>query len=75
MLSGRTPFCGSNDTETMCNVSKGIYDMNSLAWDNVSESAKYLVSGLLEMNPEKRLSAKEALESEWIQIHMKTASC
>ncbi len=41
--------------------------MTSSVWDNVSDSAKNLIRGLLEMDPEKRLSAKEALESEWIK--------
>lgn len=41
--------------------------MSSTIWDKVSEPAKNLVRGLLEMDPEKRLSAEQALNSEWIK--------
>lgn len=72
LLSGKAPFSGMSDEETMYNVSRGVHDMSSIAWDNISESAKDLVSGLLQMDPEKRLSAKQALESEWIQNNGKS---
>lgn len=67
LLSGSTPFCGKNDHEIMFKVCEGAYEMTSPVWDNVSDSAKQLIRGLLEMDPERRLSAKEALESEWIK--------
>ena len=40
----------------------------SKAWAQVSEAAKDLVTKLLHPNPEKRLSAAEALEHPWIAL-------
>ncbi len=38
-----------------------------LKWDRTSENCKSFVRGLLEKNPEKRMSAKQALEHPWIK--------
>ena len=37
-------------------------------WDDVSEDAKDLVRKLLTYDPEKRISATEALHHKWIQL-------
>lgn len=36
-------------------------------WKKHSKLVKDFISALMELNPEKRLTAKEALEHEWIQ--------
>ena len=67
MLSGVTPFDGDKDTEIMDNVRQGnVRAMEGEYWEHVSEEAKDLVSKLLEMDPEKRLTAHEALQHPWI---------
>ena len=45
----------------------GQYSMNEPEWQNVSDSAKNLVSSLLTYNPERRISAIDALNHPWIQ--------
>ena len=40
--------------------------MDEPEWDNVSDSAKDLVRRMLEYQPEKRISASEALHHPWI---------
>jgi serine/threonine protein kinase len=35
-------------------------------WKKHSKLVKDFISALMELNPEKRLTAKEALEHEWI---------
>ena len=37
-------------------------------WDPISEDAKILISGLLCVNADERLSAREALQSNWIAV-------
>ena len=45
----------------------GQYSMNEPEWQNVSDSAKSLVSSLLTYNPDRRISAIDALNHPWIQ--------
>lgn len=44
----------------------GKYRFPSPYWDYVSEDAKDLVRGLLELDVKKRLSAKQVLQHKWI---------
>ena len=39
--------------------------MKGSRWEKVSEEGKQLVTCLLQVDPEKRLSAKEILEARW----------
>ena len=71
LLSGRAPFRGTSDEEVLYKVSRGQYAMDAPVWDNVSDQAKDLIKALLQTNPEKRLSASQALESNWIKMHTK----
>ena len=41
--------------------------MNQGVWDTVSEEAKAFVASLLQIDPALRPTAKQALESPWIQ--------
>lgn len=47
-------------------ITKGIYKLNKEIWEEVSNDAKDLVKKLLEVDPNKRLSATEALNHRWI---------
>ena len=42
------------------------YSFAPADWDSVSEDAKTLVRQLLEVNPEKRLTAEAAVEHRWM---------
>ncbi|XP_046400494.1 calcium/calmodulin-dependent protein kinase type IV-like [Ischnura elegans] len=44
----------------------GVYTFDSPCWDGISDSAKDLVSKLLQVDPAKRLTAKEALAHPWV---------
>lgn len=57
MLSGRPPFSGHSDRDILDKVEKGIYSMSDRVWKQYSEDAKDLVKKLMEVDPEKRLSA------------------
>jgi calcium-dependent protein kinase len=65
MVTGTPPFNGQDDRAIMKAVSKGEYH-----WPRnlkVSESLKDLVAKLLVMQPEKRLTALQALEHPWLK--------
>ena len=68
LLTGRPPFNGSNEEEIMKKIKEGNYDLKKYPWGVISEEAKDLVKGLLQVNTKKRLNAKEALEHKWFKI-------
>ena len=48
MLSGKPPFGGKGNKEIIENVLKGEYTFKSAVWEHISDSAKDLISKLLE---------------------------
>ncbi|KAA0707548.1 CaM kinase-like vesicle-associated protein 1G5z [Triplophysa tibetana] len=74
LLSGNPPFYDEMDEDDYENHDKnlfrkilaGDYEFDSPYWDDISESAKNLVSRLMEVNQDQRLSAQEAINHEWI---------
>lgn len=76
LLSGNQPFWGTKKKMPWNERRKVMIDrikkceyapMTTTAWGNVSQLAKNFVQSLLQMNPDDRPSAKEALDSEWIK--------
>ena len=66
LLAGFPPFDGKNHLQIAENIKNYAYDLTVEPWSNISTSAKNLIKKLL--CPEnERISAKEALEDEWIQ--------
>jgi len=69
LLSARPPFGGESDKEIMENVSLGKYDLKSSPFNHISKSCKDLIQKLLIMDPNKRISAQEALAHNWFKDH------
>eukprot|EP00656_Telonema_subtile_P057385 TRINITY_DN9421_c0_g1_i1.p1 TRINITY_DN9421_c0_g1~~TRINITY_DN9421_c0_g1_i1.p1 ORF type:complete len:167 (-),score=30.73 TRINITY_DN9421_c0_g1_i1:185-685(-) len=67
LLSGSPPFYHDDDAELDKVCLAGKYEWDPA--DFVSDLAKDFVSKLLVVDPEKRLTATEALEHEWVQGH------
>ena len=65
MLIGSRPFDGKNNGEILDNVKLGKYCTSSPNYLNLSENAKDLISKLLEYDPSKRISARDALNHPW----------
>ena len=68
LLTGRPPFNGMNEEEIMKKIKEGVYDMTRYPWGIISDDAKDLIKGLLQLDPKKRYTAKEALEHKWLKI-------
>jgi len=67
LIDGLPPFVGESNVETCRLICQGQVDFESPQWDKVSQEAKDFISGLLNVDPEVRLTADQALESRWIQ--------
>lgn len=50
---------------------KGKYTLEEPEWDDISAEAKDLVKRMLEYDPAKRISAKDALQHKWIKENAK----
>ena len=71
LLSGHSPFSADGDKsmmrEVFADIKKGRFDFDEHIWKGLSESAKDLIMSLLDVNPERRISAKEALRHPWFR--------
>lgn len=67
-LSGYPPFSESNCTTALKEqITRGLYNFIPAAWNHVSQPAQDLVKKLLVVDPEKRLTTKQALDHSWLQ--------
>ncbi|ODQ64800.1 Pkinase-domain-containing protein [Nadsonia fulvescens var. elongata DSM 6958] len=76
ILCGFPPFYDESIQDLTEKVSKGQYTFLSPWWDDISDSAKDLVSHLLTVNPEDRYSIGEFLNHPWIKntpVNLNTA--
>ena len=65
LLSGRAPFTGQKDGDVLQKIKQGHYDLKRKPFDKISMEAKDLIKKCLEMNKNRRISAKEALNHPW----------
>lgn len=68
MLSGKMPFYGASDLECLSMTGRGAFSMPDREWRVISDDAKSLVRSLLQINPEKRLTAEAALQHRWLAV-------
>eukprot|EP00727_Mastigamoeba_balamuthi_P009641 m51a1_g53 putative camk cdpk protein kinase (453) ;mRNA; f:172533-174210 len=67
MLSGSDPFTDStSDADLQRKIQRGQFEFTSPRWNIISEEAKDLISRLLVVDPERRMTATEALCHDWI---------
>ncbi|XP_026200442.1 calcium/calmodulin-dependent protein kinase IGa [Anabas testudineus] len=66
LLCGYPPFFEENETCLFSKIMKAEYAFHSPFWDDISESAKDLISNLMEKNPMKRFTTEQALKHPWI---------
>jgi calcium/calmodulin-dependent protein kinase I len=68
LLSGNLPFLGRSQKELFRKIVAGSYEFKSEDWAGVSDDAKDLVSKMLVLNPDKRMTSEEALRHPWLSL-------
>lgn len=68
MLSGKMPFYGKDDVACLRMIAAGKYALPPREWERISPDAVSLVKGLLQVHPEKRLTANAALQHKWLAV-------
>ncbi|WP_411026777.1 protein kinase domain-containing protein, partial [Salmonella sp. s54395] len=68
MLSGYSPFMGDNDQETLKNVSKGEWDFEEEAFNDISDEALDWIEKTLVVDKDDRMSIQQALDHPWLQM-------
>jgi len=66
LLTGKMPFSGT-DRDMTSAISQGRYVIKPEMWSGISPEAKDFIPALLELDPSKRLTAKQALAHPWIR--------
>ena len=67
LLCGSPPFYGKNEKEIFKKIIEGNFTFRHKIWNKISNEAKNLVLKLLQVNPDKRISAKDSLEDIWFK--------
>lgn len=70
LLCGFPPFVSvDNEQEELFErILSGQYEFTSPYWDTVSDSAKQLISNMLQAQPELRFSAEDVLDHPWLAV-------
>ena len=67
LLGGYPPFVETNQRDLFRKIRRGQYEFHDEYWGSVSREAKGLISALLTVSPQKRLSAVGALQNSWVK--------
>jgi len=65
LLAGHMPFPGATQI-MMQRIKQGSYHMKHERWRSVSKEAKSFVKSLMQVDPDRRLSAPSALQHAWL---------
>jgi len=74
MVSGELPFGNAQDPGICARIVAGRFDFSTSAWDNIGPSCRSLVSGLLAVDAEERLTVDQVLEHPWIRTAAATTT-
>jgi serine/threonine protein kinase len=66
-LAGALPFEDTSRRALYQKIVKGEYKFNTKDWLGVSKEAKRFISSLLQVDPDVRFTADEALEHSWLE--------
>lgn len=69
LLSGFLPFFGDTQEELFDKILTGSYSFSNKVWDDISPTAKDLVTKMLTLNEEDRPTAKQCLEHPWFRAN------
>lgn len=66
IMGGYAPF-DAEDHDLPTIICEGYYEFHDKYWTDISEPAKDLIRSLLVVDPRKRATLEEALDSEWLK--------
>uniref|UniRef100_A0A8C8INS6 Serine/threonine-protein kinase DCLK2 n=1 Tax=Oncorhynchus tshawytscha TaxID=74940 RepID=A0A8C8INS6_ONCTS len=66
LLCGFPPFSGEDQEILLDQILMGQLDFPSPSWDNVSVTAKELITGMLQVKVEQRYTALQVLDHPWV---------
>lgn len=69
LLSNSFPFEAEDEVDLRQKLLRGTYDTQTKVWSKISKEAINLIQKMLETDPLKRISAKEALSHDWFKNH------
>lgn len=67
LLCGSPPFNGQTDEQIFRKVRQGSYSFANKAWSTRSQESMDLINKMLVVDPNKRISAAQALQHPWIK--------
>ena len=67
-IVGHAPFDGKSNRDIMEKIKEGKYLKNETRWKKASNEVKDLINKLLVLEPDKRLTAFEALKHPWFKV-------
>lgn len=67
LLSGRSPFRGINDMETLINIKSGKWSFDDEWWSRISWEARDFITKLLVFDSEGRMDVHAALRHPWLE--------
>ncbi|CAM9405389.1 unnamed protein product [Ectocarpus sp. 6 AP-2014] len=68
LLGGYPPFHDDNQARLFAKIKKGVYSFHDEYWSDISPEAKDLIAKMLTVDPNKRLTADQALEHPYLKI-------
>ena len=71
LLGGKFPFWDDNMSILYKKIVNGLFEFDDSLWDNISDSCKDFIGGLLEVNPDKRMDIRKMLSHRWIVNSLK----
>ncbi len=66
LLGGYPPFIEQNQRELFKKIKRGQYEFHPEYWGGISSEAKNMISRLLTVDPQRRMTANDALHTSWI---------
>ncbi|XP_076351051.1 serine/threonine-protein kinase 33-like [Tachypleus tridentatus] len=74
LLCGSPPFIAPNEDTLSTIIKQAKFNFGSPSWKNISENAKFLIQGMLRVDPAHRLTASEVLHNPWTKGKSNTLS-
>ena len=72
MLTGNFPFIGNTSQKLFENIKTGKYRKSGKEYEAISKEGKELIDQMLTLNPQKRITARECLNSPFFSNNNKT---